>query len=294
QAGIAEALQKAVNDNDVRFMLTTGDNVYAHRKFLIIVSDSGDEDTDWFYTYYQPYRYIINRIPTFPTFGNHDEGETEEMDDRDQLYDNLYVRAHFESLRDPQDAITDRGLLYRFQFGKRIDFICLDTSKDHLLAKRFFELPENRPFIERVLPVTAGDGWRIAFSHHPVYCAGPVHESRPSLQKLMNERGHQAGVRVFFNGHEHNLQHSHDGVTDYFITGGAGKYDERAPKSNRFQSAKTKAWGGNEQGHFLLCRIDGREMAISAIGKLTDNGLESIEINDLGVGRRKADFIVSI
>ena len=222
QADIARALEKAVDDTDARFMLTTGDNIYAHRKFLFIVSDSGDEDKDWFYTYYQPYRYIINRIPTFPAFGNHDESETEEMDDRDQLYDNLYVRPHFEVLRDPQDAVTDRGLLYRFQFGKQIEFICLDTSKDHILAKRFFEMPENRPFIERALPSTPGGGWRIAFSHHPVYCAGPVHDGRPSLQKLMSERGHQAGVRVFFNGHEHNLQHSQDSVTDYFITGGSG------------------------------------------------------------------------
>ena len=294
QAEIAEALEKVVNDKDARFMLTTGDNIYAHRKFLIIVSDSGDEDKDWFYTYYQPYRYIINRIPTFPAFGNHDEGESEEQDDRDQLYDNLYVRPHFESLREPQDAVTDRGLLYRFRFGRQIEFICLDTSKDHILARRFFELPENRPFIERVLPITSGGGWRIAFSHHPVYCAGPNHGSRPSLQRLMDERGHQAGVRVFFSGHEHNLQHSQDRITDYFITGGAGKYEKSRPKSTKFQSAKTKAWGGNKQGHFLFCRIKEKKMEISAIGKLTDEGLKSIEINDVGGDVRKAEFTISI
>jgi len=294
QADIALALEKAVDNNNARFMLTTGDNIYAHRKFLIIVSDSGDEDKDWFYTYYQPYRYIINRIPTFPAFGNHDEGETEEMDDRDQLYDNLYVRPHFEGLRDPQDAVTDRGLLYRFQFGKQIEFICLDTSKDHLLGRRFFEMDENLPFIERALPPGPIDGWRIAFSHHPVFCAGPVHGSRPSLQKLMTERGHQAGVRVFFNGHEHNLQHSQDDFTDYFITGGSGKFETDPPKSGRFHDAKTKAWGGNKQGHFLLCKIDNRQMSISAVGKLANNGLESIQINDVGGGTRKADFIISL
>jgi hypothetical protein len=295
QADLALALEKAVNESGARFMLTTGDNIYAHRKLLVFVKDSGDEDKDWFYTYYQPYRYIINRIPTFPAFGNHDEGETEEMDDRDQLYDNLYIRPHFESLRDPQDAVTDRGLLYRFRFGKQIEFVCLDSSKDHILAKRFFELEENRPFIERALAPTSGGGWRIAFSHHPVYCAGPVHGSRPSLQKLMTERGHQAGIRVFFNGHEHNLQHANDGVTDYFITGGSGKFEEAPPHSNRFESAKTKAWGGNKHGHFLLCRVNGREMDISAIGKLNSNGeLQPIDINEVGGGTRKAEFKISI
>jgi hypothetical protein len=110
----------------------------------------------------------------------------------------------------------------------------------------------------------------------------------------MSERGHQSGVRVFFNGHEHNLQHSHDGITDYFITGGSGKFEKDEPRSSRFESAKTKAWGGNKEGHFLLCRIDGREMAISAVGKLVEGRLEPIEINDVGGGTRKAEFNISI
>ena len=32
----------------------------------IPIGGSGDEDDDWFFTYFQPYRYVINRIPVYP------------------------------------------------------------------------------------------------------------------------------------------------------------------------------------------------------------------------------------
>ena len=51
--------------------------------FGIPVSASGDEDDDWFFTYFQPYRYVLNRIPVYPSIGNHDADESEACDDRD-------------------------------------------------------------------------------------------------------------------------------------------------------------------------------------------------------------------
>ena len=294
QREIAEALERAVEQHDLRFLLTTGDNIYAKRVLLVIVSDSGDEDKDWFYTYFQPYRYIINRIPTFPAFGNHDEGETEEGDDRDQLYDNLYIREHFESLRDPNESVIDKGLCYRFNFGKEIEFICLDTSKDNIFAKRFFELPQNGPFLDRVL-TPGGARWKIVYSHHPPYCAGPKHGSRPSLQKLMQERGHAAGVKVFLSGHEHNLQHSTDGITSYFITGGSGKFEGTAPNKSRFADAKTQCWGGDSEGHFLLVRIEGKRMKLSAIGMMRNDELKPIRVKDVNDGsHRDAEFTIEL
>ena len=77
---------------DIRLILTTGDNIYAGRTLLgIPVGSTGDEDDDWFFTFFQPYRYVINRIPVHPCIGNHDGDETEVNDDRDQIMDNFYL-----------------------------------------------------------------------------------------------------------------------------------------------------------------------------------------------------------
>ena len=51
----------------------------------------GTNDDDWFFTYFQPYRYLLNQVPVYPSIGNHDTGESEDHDDRQQLLDNLYL-----------------------------------------------------------------------------------------------------------------------------------------------------------------------------------------------------------
>ena len=54
----------SVDREGVRLLLTTGDNIYAGRSLLgIPLGSTGDEDDDWFFTFFQPYRYLINRIP---------------------------------------------------------------------------------------------------------------------------------------------------------------------------------------------------------------------------------------
>ena len=76
QRQIAEALENAVNAHNVRLILTTGDNIYrSGGMFGLFGGDTGDEDDDWYFTYYQPYRYIINRVPVYPSIGNHDAAE---------------------------------------------------------------------------------------------------------------------------------------------------------------------------------------------------------------------------
>ena len=104
--------QNAFERHDVRLILTAGDNIYAGRRILglPIASDSGDEDDDWFFTFFQPYRYMINRIPVYPCIGNHDTGETEDHDDREQLLDNMYLRERVASEEVAGRASMDPGL----------------------------------------------------------------------------------------------------------------------------------------------------------------------------------------
>src|SRR5207249_4082373 len=73
----------------------------------------GDEDDDWFCTYYQPYRYMVNRVPVYPCIGNHDAGETEDRDDREQLLDNLFLRERIARDAASGRASVDPGLFYR-------------------------------------------------------------------------------------------------------------------------------------------------------------------------------------
>jgi tartrate-resistant acid phosphatase type 5 len=268
QRQVAMALRNIVDTNDVRFILTTGDNIYARRRVLgVAIGGTGDEDDDWFFTYYQPYRYVINRIPVYPSIGNHDADETEERDDRAQVEDNFYLRERIGSEEAAGRASFCPGLFYRFRYGSDIEFVCIDTSKeDFFRGYRLFEFPKHWDFIEQSFP---GEGpplsWRIPFAHHPLYSAGPQHHNTRGMESLL-PLFERSGARVMFTGHEHNFQHSRVAGFDHFVTGAAGKV--RRAKPDRFAAAHTASWATD--CHFLLARIQGKQMTVRAIGAIDD------------------------
>jgi hypothetical protein len=268
QREVATALERAVANTKpaVRLILTVGDNIYAKTFLGLPVSSQGDEDDDWYFTYYQPYRYIINRVPVYPCIGNHDTSESEERDDRAQLFDNLYLRERLAGEEANGRASLNPGLFYRFRYGSEIEFLCIDTSKEPEFEGRLFEVPKHLEFLRTALPpITAdptGPKWRIPFSHHPPFCAGPRHHNTKSMEQLL-PLFHRAGVRAVFSGHEHNFQHSNVDGIDYFVTGGGGKL--RTDKPDEFAEAHTQSWCA--ACHFLLGTIEGNSMTVRAIAE---------------------------
>jgi tartrate-resistant acid phosphatase type 5 len=268
QLELAHALEQTVDRHDVRLVLTTGDNIYASKRFMLWARETGDEDDDWFFTYFQPYRYVLNRIPWCPSIGNHDTRETEEHDDREQVMDNFYLRERLAGEEAAGRASVNPGLFYRFHVSPDIEFVCFDTSKEDFYRRgRLFEYPKHAAFMERAFPAhdVGGIRWRIPFGHHPPFCAGPQHGNTDRMQGLVSlfEGG---GVRACFSGHEHNFQHSHVNGIDYFVSGAGSKV--RRTRPNRMEKAGTQTWSG--ECHFLLVTIDGPTMTVRAIGEGPD------------------------
>jgi tartrate-resistant acid phosphatase type 5 len=265
QLPIARALAHAVDTEGVRLLLTTGDNIYAGTRLLgIPLGATGDEDDDWFFTYFQPYRYIINRIPVYPSIGNHDTSETEECDDRAEVEDNFYIRERITGEEAAGRASFGPGLFYAVRYGSAIEFVCIDTSREGFFrGHRLFEFPKHWEFVEQSFPAASGEpAWRIPFAHHPPYSAGPNHHNTPEMARLI-PLFQRSGVRVMFSGHEHNFQHSRAGGIDYFVTGAAGRFRAAVPDGTG--EAHTLSWSAD--CHFLLVAIDGNRMTVRAIGE---------------------------
>ena len=277
QQKVANAMRRMIDTEDVRLILTTGDNIYAGTRLMgIALSNSGDEDDDWFFTYFQPYRYVINRVPVFPSIGNHDADETEERDDRAQVEDNFYLKERLSGGEEAAGrASFCPGLFYRFRYGSNIEFVCLDTSKEGFFrGHRLFEYPKHWEFVESAFPDDSGANlWRIPFCHHPPYCAGPQHGNTRSMQRLI-PLFERSGVRVVFSGHEHNFQHSLAGGIHYFVTGAAGKLRRTPP--DRFEEAHTVTWA--TECHFLLASITGDTMRVRAIGEVDGPDRDPLDI----------------
>jgi tartrate-resistant acid phosphatase type 5 len=271
---LAAALERAVDTHGVRLVLTTGDNIYLGHQDT---AGTGNEDDEWYSSFYQPYRYVLNRVPFFPTVGNHDAGDSESSDDRDQLSDNLFLDHRFRPEVETGSASLGPGLFYRFQVGANLEFICIDTSiASGTDVEHYFDDPAHSRWVKEVL---GGQGarWRIPFSHHPPFCAGPEHTNTTGMVERLVPLFEEAGVRLVLSGHEHNFQHAVVNGIHYVVSGAAGKLRTEAPR--HFRQAGTRAWAA--AGHFLLGHADESRLLLHPLASVRDDGsLEPIELVD--------------
>jgi tartrate-resistant acid phosphatase type 5 len=270
QTRVAEVLDRLVQRHGVRLVIGVGDNVYKGESGMV-GAEGGGEDDDWYSSFYQPYRYVLARIPVYPTVGNHDSADTESSDDRAQIRDNFYTDERFLPAVGSGRASIEPGLFYRFGYGADVEFVCIDTSlAEELPVEHYFEDPKHRTWLEQALPANPSDGpvWRIPFSHHPTYCAGPHHPNTQNMIDQLVPLFRRAGVRVAFAGHEHNFQYSRADGIDYFLSGAGGKLREEPPQD--FAAAHTVAWCA--QSHLLHVQVDGTRVVVTPYAGLTPDG----------------------
>jgi predicted phosphodiesterase len=266
QRRVAEALENLVDERGVRLVVSLGDNVYLGEEGRV-GDESGGEDDDWYSSFYQPYRYVISRVPVYPALGNHDSSDSEGSDDRAQMEDNFHTAERFRD--DDSRASVGPGLFYRFRHGADVQFVCVDTS----LAgqddpeRRFFQDPRHLRWLEETFD-GGGPVWRIPFSHHPAYCAGPQHGNDAEILEVLDPLFARGGVRLVLAGHEHNFQISRAGGRAYVLSGAGGQVREQLPEA--FGEAFTQAWSG--QAHVLLVELDRDEARLTPVSGLRADG----------------------
>ncbi len=266
QRRVAEVLDRLVSSGDIRFVISLGDNIYEGE-----VGEAGDNsgraDDDWYSSYYAPYRYVLARTPVFPAIGNHDTSDTEHSDDRVQLEDNFYLQQRFG--KTPDRSSVDPGLFYRLRHGRDVELVAIDTSvdSDNEHVHRHFQAPNHREWLEEVFS-TDDVRWRIPFSHHPAYCAGPHHSNDEEICEDLTPLFARGGARLVLAGHEHNFQLSEVDGRTYVVSGAGGQVREELPEG--FEQAHTIGWAG--QSHLLLVEIDGDEARLTPISGLLPDG----------------------
>ena len=273
QEGVARTLEQLAASHPVRFLVSLGDNIYHGPEDP--EDQSGDEDDDWYFPYFQPYRYLVDHLPVYPAAGNHDGSDEEASDDRQQLADNFHLEERFGEREERGRASIGPGLFYRLQFGSLLELLCVDTTWGEERGVHFFDDDRHREWLEQALPEEGepvGGGrprWRIPFCHHPAHCAGPHHESMREQIDTLLPLYHRAGVRLLLSGHEHNFQHGRVDGLDYVVSGAAAKLQEDPPC--RFEEGGTISWAA--EPHCLLVEVDDERVTVTPYGA-TEAGQE--------------------
>jgi tartrate-resistant acid phosphatase type 5 len=272
QHGVARTMERLAARHPVRALVSLGDNIY-HRPSGA-TTESGDEDDDWYLTFYEPYRFLIDHLPVYPAAGNHDGSDEEASDDRAQLADNFHLEARFGAggLRGGH-ASMEPGLFYRASIGALVDLVCIDTTWGEREGEHRFDDDEHRAWLEQVLVprpwAEAAAPWRLPFCHHPAFGAGPHHDIMREQVDALLPLYDQGAVRLLMSGHEHNFQHGRTGTLDHLVSGASAKLDERTP--TRCQEAGTLEWAA--AAHCLLVDIFADRIAVTPYGA-TEPGQE--------------------
>jgi Calcineurin-like phosphoesterase len=143
---------------------------------------------------------------------------------------------------------------------------------------RFFALessylePAQVSWIEKEL-AGAGEKWKIAYMHHPLYSSGGRHGSDVTKRKVLEPLFIKYGVSVVFAGHDHIYERlkPQNGIA-HFVVGSSGQL-RRGGLDRR---TGLTAVGNDTEQTFVALEISGDEMyfnAISRTGKVIDSGV---------------------
>ncbi len=253
------AEKRAATPDPIRFVLTTGDNIYAPLRGWY-PGKSGASDADWWPRFFEPYGGILRRVPFYATLGNHDGNQSERRGDLAAWLDNFFFPG------------GEARRWYTFEYGGLAQFFALDSSSNT-------ELGPPRPAYDPGGPQTAWlkealagarAPWRIAYLHHPPFNAGPRHQRERYDLRLLHwmELFARHGVKMAFEGHEHNFQASKVNQRSlgirHFITGSGGSLRTGDARAG-MEEYNVETWVPKRQ--FLLVEIAGGEATVTSLGE---------------------------
>ena len=269
QLAVARTMERLAAARPVRALVSLGDNIYHGPEDQL--SQTGAEDDDWYFTFYEPYRYLIDHLPLYPAAGNHDGADEELNDDRAQLTDNFHLEARFGQAAGEGRASCDPGLFYRVPIGGLLELVCIDTTRDQERGRPYFDDERHRRWLDDTFGTTGGPSdvrWLLPFAHHPVWCAGPHHRGMSEQLDAMIPRYERAGVRLVLAGHEHNFQHGRHGALHHVVSGAGAKLDPRRP--TRWAEAGIDAWAA--EPHCVLIEADHDQLTVTPFAPSAGEG----------------------
>jgi hypothetical protein len=156
-----------------------------------------------------------------------------------------------------------RQRFYTFKPQNGVRFFALDSN--------YMDKPQ-LDWLEKEL-AASGSEWKIPFFHHPLYSSAGRHGSSVDLRSQLEPLFVKYGVDVVFTGHDHVYERVKPQKGIYYFVSGAGG---SLRKGDLRRGSPLTEVGYDQDFHFMLIEIDGRDMhfqAISRTGQTVDAGV---------------------
>lgn len=156
-----------------------------------------------------------------------------------------------------------RQRFYTFKPQNGVRFFALDSN--------YMDKPQ-LDWLEKEL-AASGSEWKIPFFHHPLYSSASRHGSSADLRNQLEPLFVKYGVDVVFAGHDHVYERVKPQKGIYYFVSGAGG---SLRKGDLRPGSPLTEVGFDQDFHFMLIEIDGRDLyfqAISRTGQTVDSGV---------------------
>jgi tartrate-resistant acid phosphatase type 5 len=195
-----------------KFVVAVGDNFYEDGVASV-------QDAHWQQSFEKVYTAPALQAPWWAVLGNHDyHGNCDAQIAYSKGSRRWNMPARYYKRAETIDAKNS------------VDFFYLDTTPmagfdlgetTHYGDLKSQNLPRQMEWFESALKASTA-AWKIVIGHHPIYSGGQ-HGDTPYLVKHVLPLLEKHGVQVYFNGHDHDLQHLQAGKLNLFCTGGGSR-----------------------------------------------------------------------
>ncbi|MCM3876004.1 MAG: tartrate-resistant acid phosphatase type 5 family protein [Thermoanaerobaculia bacterium] len=228
QRDVAAQMGAFAERSPVRFIVSTGDNFYEY-------GVKSAADPLWKRSFEDVYTAKSLMVPWYVALGNHDhrgsaaaEIEYGKTSPRWRMPDLYYTLT---------EKVSATSMLQLFVLDTS-PFISAYRGSLSVTKVAGLDPKTQLAWLEKEL-ANSNASWKIVVGHHPVYSAGEHGNTRELIRdvKPLLER---YGVRIYLNGHDHDLQHLREGAVHYFTSGAGSKTNEagRDPRT-LFSRGKT-------------------------------------------------------
>jgi acid phosphatase len=197
------------------FVISAGDNFYEDGVF-------GLDDPKWRTSFEAVYDHPALQVPWHVALGNHDyHGNTEAQ---------IAYSARSRRWRLPARHYVRRE---RAPDGTTLKLVVIDTSPfvskyhrpDSKVQVEGQDAAAQLAWLDGALARSDAD-WTIVVGHHPIWSGREDSDAAPDLRATVDPILRRHRVRLYVNGHDHDLMHVEKDGAHYVCTGAGSKMDE--------------------------------------------------------------------